>query len=43
MTFQFFFKFSSDEVGKIFWKSEAKRKKFFKSEFGQRKLLEKWF
>ena len=43
MTFQFFFKFSSDEVGKIFWKSEAKGPKLFKPKFGQRKLLKKWF
>ena len=37
------FKFLSDEVESIFWESKAKRSKLFKSKFGHRKLLRKWF
>ena len=37
------FKFLSDEIESIFWESKAKRSKLFKSKFGHRKLLRKWF
>ena len=43
VTFQVFFKFLSEEVGNIFWKSEAKRPKLFKSKFGYSNLHKKWF
>ena len=33
----------SDEVGTITWERKAKRSKLFKSKFGHRKLLRKWF
>ena len=39
----FFYKFFSDEVETVFWESEEKRSKLFKSKFGHRKLLQKWF
>ena len=32
-----------DEVETVFWESEAKQSKLFKSKFDQRKLLRKWF
>ena len=38
-----FGKFLSDEVETIFKESEAKLSKLFKSKFGHRKLLRKWF
>ena len=38
-----FRKFLSGEVETIFWESEAKRSKSFKSKFGHRKVLRKWF
>ena len=41
--FSVFCKFLSDEVETIFWEREAKRSKLFKSKFGYRKLLGKWF
>ena len=41
--FSVFSKFLSDEVETIFWESEAKHSKLFKSKFGHRKLLRKWF
>ena len=41
--FQFFCKLLSDKVETIFWKSEAKRSRLFKSKFGCRKLVRKWF
>ena len=41
--FSFLGKFLSDEVETVFWESEAKRSKLFKSKFGPRKLLRKWF
>ena len=41
--FSVFCKFLSDEVETIFWESEAKRSELFKSKFGHRKLLRKWF
>ena len=41
--FSVFCKFLSDEVETIFWESEAKHSKLFKSKFGHRKLLRKWF
>ena len=41
--FAVFWKFLSDEVKTIFWESERKRSKLFKSKFGHRKLLRKWF
>ena len=40
--FSVFCKFLSDEVETIFWESEAKRSKLFKSKFGQKKLFRKW-
>ena len=41
--FSVFWKFLSDEVKTILWESEGKRSKLFKSKFGHRKLLRKWF
>ena len=41
--FQFFCKFLSDAVETIFWESEAKRSKLFKSKFGHKELFRKWF
>ena len=41
--FSVFCKFLSDEVETIFWESMAKRSKLFKSKFGYRKVLKKWF
>ena len=41
--FQFFCKLLSDKVETIFWKSEAKRSRLFKSKFGCRKPVRKWF
>ena len=41
--FSVFCKFLSDEVETIFWESVAKHSKLFKSKFGDRKLLRKWF
>ena len=41
--FSVFWKFLSGEVETIFWESQAKRSRLFKSKFGQRKLLRKWF
>ena len=41
--FSVFCKFLSDEVETIFWESEAKCSKLFRSKFGHRKLLRKWF
>ena len=41
--FSVFWKFLSDKVETIFWKSEAQRWKLFKSKFGHRKLLRKEF
>ena len=41
--FAVFCKFLSDEFGTIFWESEAKRTKLFKSKFGHKELLRKWF
>ena len=41
--FQFFGNFCSEEVETIFWESEAKRSKRFKSKIGYRKLLGKSF
>ena len=41
--FSVFCKFFSDKVEIIFWESEAKHSKLFKSTFGNRKLLRKWF
>ena len=41
--FSVFCKFWRGEVETIFWESEAKHSKLFKSEFGHRKLLRKWF
>ena len=41
--FSFSWKFLSDEVETIFWESEEKRSKLFKSKLGHRKLLRKWF
>ena len=44
---RFFFsvicKFLSDEVGTIFWESEAKCLRLFKSKFERSKVLRKWF
>ena len=36
-------KYLSEEVDTIFWESEVNRWKVFKSKFGHRKLLRKWF
>ena len=41
--FSVFCKFLSDEVETISWESEPNRSKLFKSRFGQRNLLIKWF
>ena len=41
--FAIFWKCLSDEVETIFRESEAKRSKLFKSKFGRRKFLRKWF
>ena len=41
--FLVFGKLLSDEVETILWESEAKCSTLFKSEFGHRKLLRKWF
>ena len=41
--FSVFIKFLNEEVEILFWESEAKRSKLFKSTFGQRTLLRKWF
>ena len=38
-----FCKFLSDEVETVFWESETEHSKLFKSKFGHRKLLGKWF
>ena len=38
-----FLQFLSDEVQTIFGESEAGRQKLFKSKFGYRKVLTKWF
>ena len=35
--------FLREEVETISWRSEAKRSKLFKSKFGHRNLLKKWF
>ena len=41
--FPVFCKFLSNEVEIIFWESEAKCSRLFKSKSAQRKLLRKWF
>ena len=41
--FSVFCKYLSDEVETIFWESEVKRSKLFKSKFSYMKLLRKWF
>ena len=41
--FLFFYKFLSDEVETVFSEKEAKHLIIFKSKFGHRKLLRKWF
>ena len=41
--FSIFCKFLSDEINTIFWESEAKCSRLFKSKFGHRKFLGKWF
>ena len=41
--FSFFCNFLSDKIETIFWESEEKRSKLFKSKFSQRKLLLKLF
>ena len=41
--FSAFCKFSSDEVETVWWESEAKHHKLFKSKFHHRKLLRTWF
>ena len=41
--FSVFCKFMSDHIETIFWESETKLSKLFKSHFGYRKLLRKWF
>ena len=41
--FSIFCKVLSDEVETVFWESEAKHEQLFKSKFGHRKLLRKWF
>ena len=43
VVFQFFGNFCSEEVETIFWESEAKRSKRFKSKIGYRKFLGKSF
>ena len=41
--FQVFCKFLSDKIDTVFWESEPKRSKLFKSKFGHKKLLRKFF
>ena len=41
--FSVFCKFFSDEVETVFWESEARYSKLFKSKFGHMKLPRKWF
>ena len=41
--FSVFWKFLIDEVETVFWETEAKRSKLFKSKFGHRELVKKWF
>ena len=41
--FWIFCRFLSDKVETVFWESEARHSKLFKSKFGQKKLLRKWF
>ena len=41
--FSVFCKFSSDKVETVLLESETKRSNLFKSKFGQKKLLSKWF
>ena len=41
--FSVFSKVLGDQVETIFWKTQAKRPKLFKSKVGHRKLLGKWF
>ena len=41
--FSVFCKYLGDEVETILWESEAKRQRLFKSKYGHRKLLRKWF
>ena len=41
--FSVFCKLLCDEVETVSWESEVKRSKLFKSKFGHRKLLIKWF
>ena len=41
--FSVFCTFLREEVETISWRSEAKRSKLFKSKFGHRNLLKKWF
>ena len=41
--FSVFSKVLGDKVETIFWKTQAKRPKLFKSKLGHRKLLGKWF
>ena len=41
--FSIFCKFLIQEVEPVFWESEAKHKKLFKSKLGHKKLLRKWF
>ena len=41
--FSVFSKLLSDRVETIFWQSEVKRSRLFKSKCGHRKLLRKWF
>ena len=43
MHFSVFCKFLSDKVETVFWESEAKHSKLFKSKFGHKELLRKWF
>ena len=43
MEFFNFWKLLSEEVETISWESEAKRSTLYKSKFGHRKLLRKWF
>ena len=41
--FSVFCKFLSDKVETIFWEGETKRWRLFKSKFGHREVLRKWF
>ena len=41
--FAIFCEFLSDEVEIVFWENEAKHSIVFKSKFGHRKLVRKWF